>query len=306
MNSLRNVDLNLLVIFEAIYTAGNISQAANQLGVSQPTISNALTRLRGALDDKLFVRAGRGVRPTPKATKLISPVREALQTIQIGLFDSDIFNPVNTQRNFKIMIAEPMEPVLMPKLINDLPQGHGITFDYFSPLTLDVEQSLMTGTIELAIFLRPTKNPDLNMEVLCPIDLVGVARKDHPRLGNVERLTKADMARLAHVTLNLQPGKIRNTRKFSVNQTPLRQVMCQVSSAGVIARIAGSTDLFGMIPRLYAAHAARFYGLKTFDLPVEMNKQQLFMIWHSRHNGDNSHIWLRERIKSIAAAAMNA
>jgi len=59
MNSLRNLDLNLLIIFEAIYTAENISKAAKHLGVSQPTISNALTRLRNSLDDKLFIRAGR-------------------------------------------------------------------------------------------------------------------------------------------------------------------------------------------------------------------------------------------------------
>ena len=133
MNNLRNLDLNLLVIFEAIFANGNISQAAKQLGMSQPTISNSLTRLRETLGDKLFIRSKHGVTPTPKANQLIISVREALQIIQTGISDGVEFDPANSERIFKMIVAEPMEQIIMPSLINSLPQGSGISFDYFSP-----------------------------------------------------------------------------------------------------------------------------------------------------------------------------
>lgn len=305
MNSLRNLDLNLLVIFEAIYTAENISKAAKHLGVSQPTISNALTRLRNSLDDKLFIRAGRGVTPTPKAAQIIIPVRQALKMIQVGINEDSVFDPVLIQRDFRLIVAEPLEPLLLPTLINDLPQGHKISFDYFSPMAQDIEKSLMTGTSELAIFLLPTKNAEFRSEQLCQIDLVGVARKGHPRMDATTKLTKQTLTVERHVTLNLQPGKLRNTEKFSILQSPIRQTTCRVSSVGAIARIAGRTDLLGMIPRLFAPYAAKAYGLNIFELPIVMNKQHMFMIWHKRNDADSGHIWLRERIKTIVAAALS-
>ncbi|NOX39994.1 MAG: LysR family transcriptional regulator [Alphaproteobacteria bacterium] len=306
MQNLRNLDLNLLVVFEAVFTAGNISQAAKQLGVSQPTISNALTRLRETLDDKLFIRSGRGVAPTPKAARLIVPVRDALQIIQIGMAEDNRFDPAHSKRNFKISVAEPMELVVLPELINQLPQNSRVAFDYFSPLSRNVEEGLMTGAFELAIFLLPSKTPDLNVELLCPVDLVGIARKNHPRLARGEKLTEEAFVKEGHATLNLQPGKVTNAEKVSVLQSPLRRSVIRVSSIGAIARIVGTTDLFGMVPRLFAEHAKDSYGLEIFEPPIEMNKQKMFMIWHKRHDEDSGHIWLRKRVRMIVTAALKA
>ncbi len=303
MNSLRNVDLNLLVIFEAVYSNGNISQAAKQLGMSQPTISNSLTRLRKTLDDKLFIRAKHGVTPTPKANQLISSVREALRIIQIGISDGVEFDPAHTERKFRLIIAEPMEQVIMPALINGLPKGSGITFDYYSPLYKSIEESLITDASELAIFLLPPKTPDLRTKVLCPLNIVGIVRKDHPRLGNLSSVTKKQIIKESHVVINMEPGKIVNSNKLSMLQTPSRSTVCRVSSAGAIARIVGSTDLFGMVPNLFAQYAAKAYDLKIFELPMEINTQSMFMVWHDRHSSDNAHIWLRNKIQTLVKTA---
>ena len=80
--NLKKIDLNLLVVFEAIYSAANISHAAKQLGMSQPTVSNALARLRLLMDDPLFVAQRRGVEATVKARQMIAPVREARQHVR--------------------------------------------------------------------------------------------------------------------------------------------------------------------------------------------------------------------------------
>lgn len=303
MNSLRNIDLNLLVIFEAIYSNGNISQAAHQLGLSQPTISNSLTRLRETLGDQLFVRAKHGVTPTPKATQMIVSVREALRIIQIGIAEGEKFDPAHTQRKFRIIVAEPMEQIILPALISDLPEGSGISFDYYSPLLQNVEESLITGVAELAVFLLPPKTQDLRTKVLCPLDIVGIVREGHPRLGNRSSITKKQIIGESHVVLNLEPGKIVNSDKLSMLQTPARRIVCRASSAGAIARIVGATDLFGMVPKLFAEYMAKSCGLKIFKLPMEMNTQNMFMIWHVRHSTDSAHIWLRNRIQALVKTA---
>lgn len=299
MKSLRNIDLNLLVVFEAIYTRGNISQAAEQLGVSQPTISNSLTRLRESLGDKLFERSKKGVSPTTMAEQLIKPVREALQMIQIGINEAEEFDHAFTERKFKLMVAEPLEPYILPNLINDLPESSRMTFDHIHPLAQDVETSLISGSTDLAVFLLPPKTADLQMEVLCEVDLVTIARKDHPRLSKLKEVTTVDLLAEGHVTLNLESNTIRNIGKVQLLQTPIRRVVCRVSNVGALARLVGETDLLGMVPRKYAQYAAKYYDLDIFDLPLKMNEQNFFMIWHKKNNEDNGHKWLRNRVSTI-------
>src|SRR5450631_1635352 len=100
--NLKNVDLNLLVIFEAIYATSNISRAADRLGMSQPAVSNALARLRDLIGDPLFVRATQGVEPTIKAREMIRPVRDALGVIGRQLGSGTDINLATYKRLFRI------------------------------------------------------------------------------------------------------------------------------------------------------------------------------------------------------------
>ena len=99
---LDRFDLNLLVVFEAVYAEGNLTRAAEQLNMAQPSVSNALARLRAAYDDPLFVRAGRGMAPTPLARQLISPIRLALRQVRGTLTGSVGFEPAETDRTFRV------------------------------------------------------------------------------------------------------------------------------------------------------------------------------------------------------------
>ncbi len=117
--SLRHLDLNLMVVFEAVYASGNISQASKHLALSQPAVSNALARLRMLMDDPLFVRSKTGVAATPKARRMIGPVRDALKLLgaQIDLGETDF---ATYERHFRIVISDPMEAVMMPAVVNAL------------------------------------------------------------------------------------------------------------------------------------------------------------------------------------------
>ncbi|RMF18553.1 MAG: LysR family transcriptional regulator, partial [Gammaproteobacteria bacterium] len=101
---INRLDLNLFPVFDTIYRERNLSRAAEVLHLTQPAVSRALSRLREALDDDLFVRQGREMVPTPRARQLIGPVRQALSMLQTGIGESRVFDPARLNRTFRISL----------------------------------------------------------------------------------------------------------------------------------------------------------------------------------------------------------
>ena len=99
---LNNLDLNLLVVFNAIYTEGSLTKAGEIVGITQPAVSSALSKLRDYFDDQLFIRVGQGVQPTAKTENIIIHVREALSILQKSLETPDAFDPAESSRTFKL------------------------------------------------------------------------------------------------------------------------------------------------------------------------------------------------------------
>src|SRR4051812_8816197 len=113
---LSEIDLNLLVVFEAIYREGNLTRAAKKLHLTQPALSHALSRLRKMFGDPLFARTGRAMVPTPFARNLVGPVREALSTLERGLFPNQAFAPETARRRFIVGMREVLEAFVLPEL----------------------------------------------------------------------------------------------------------------------------------------------------------------------------------------------
>jgi len=114
---LRQLDLNLLLVLHQLLLDGRVSSAAQNLGLTQPALSNALRRLRVALDDPLFVRTARGMQPTPLAEQLAEPVALAIQTLRDALNRPDHFDPASSTRCFSIAMSDIGETYFMPKLM---------------------------------------------------------------------------------------------------------------------------------------------------------------------------------------------
>src|SRR5262245_4378455 len=117
---LSEIDLNLLVVFEAIYREGNLTRAAKKLHLTQPALSHALSRLRELFGDPLFSRTGRAMVPTPFARNMIVPVREALTTLERSLFPGQTFDATGSQRRFFVGVRDVLEATLLPALIAQL------------------------------------------------------------------------------------------------------------------------------------------------------------------------------------------
>src|SRR5215472_4188555 len=197
MFNLRSLDLNLLTVFEAIYELGGVSAAADRLALSQSAASHALSRLRQACNDELFLRAPQGLAPTPVAQTMYPAIRQALEALRASLAEASGFDPAQSQRHFRISVPHPMGPFyalgLRTAVLATAP-GVVLTFDTVS-LPVDLEDDLRDGIVDLAIDWLPAElNPFVNRK-LFDDRLVLIARSGHPSAADgmtIEDLRKAE------------------------------------------------------------------------------------------------------------------
>ena len=117
---ISSFDLNLFVILNAIYTEGSLTKAAEVVGITQPAVSNALSRLRERFDDDLFIRTGSGMVPTQKTENIISDIQNALSLMQQSVNEPDTFDPKLSNRNFKLSLGDVSEGRVLPYIMNEI------------------------------------------------------------------------------------------------------------------------------------------------------------------------------------------
>ncbi|WP_293720445.1 LysR family transcriptional regulator [Stappia sp.] len=296
-NNVRNLDLNLLVVFEAIYSAGNISSAARTLGVSQPTISNSLARLRESLGDPLFVRAGRGVQPTPKSVQLIEPVRKAMALINDGIADSRSFDQDTDTRHFRIALADMLEPVVMPALVRKLQHNRTVTiealpiYDKRTPA-----QRLNDGSLDIVIGPYLADTSDAACQALGVPQTVVAVRKGHPEIQG--KLTLEDYERAGHVAVSPEMRANLLVDEVIRRHQIKRHIAYAVTKFWSFPHIIATTDLIGLMPIEFAVEIARIYPIDLYRLPFDMpSAQAYYMTWKNSLSADPSHVWLRAGIE---------
>lgn len=299
--NMREIDLNLLVVFEAIYSAGNISRAADKLNLTQPALSNALARLRKQLDNPLFVRSGNGVVPTALADEIIEPIRDALFAIEQSIAPKDVFDPAVTKRHFKLIVADPLEQIVVGSLLRTIGHQSQITFELQPPQTTNIEAALLEGKADLAVFLMPIRMAELNNTPLCSIDPVVIARRGHPRVSI--QSSRETVMQEGFVALALSPGKLENSEKVNILKRLRAHLVCQVSKVSSIAQLVSESDLVGLVPAIYAHKLAAQYNLEIIPLPVPEIEQNFQVIWHRRFDSDAGHTWLRDNIERAVSQA---
>jgi DNA-binding transcriptional LysR family regulator len=298
--NLKNLDLNLLVVLEAIYTAGNISHAANQLAMSQPAVSNALARLRHLLNDPLFVRARRGVEPTSKAKAIIGPVRDALGLIKRQLEGADMIDFATFRRRFRILMIDTMEPILVPPVLKVMTEkAPGIQIETISGYRVDFVNEILTGTLDLAFYIYPISEPDIVVVPICPVDVVFIARRGHPKIGKT--LDVETFKSLRQVALIPELRVFTHIDKdLAAHQVP-RDIAYMINRLWSMPPIVERSDLIGALPRRFAEEVSKNFDIVLYEPPVKMAEQYLYMIWHAKNEHDAGHRWLRETFQSAIA-----
>lgn len=298
--NLRDIDLNLLTLFEAVYSTGNVGRAAQRLGLTQPAASNGLARLRKLLDDPLFSRTSSGVAPTTRAQQLIGPVRDALKIISAGLKGDDELDLSTYQRHFRMVMLDPLEPILMPPIVRLITEhAPGVSIEAIAGDSSDYVADLRAGTIDMAVYTFPFDAPDIVTVSLGPVDVVTIARRDHPGIGN--RLDTEKLQRLPHLALarplRARTNMPRDLAAHAVN----RRIPYAVSKMWAVPWMVEHTDLIAFVPRRFAETIADNYDIVIHEMPVPIAEQYAYLMWHERNSIDPGHKWLRDRLIEAAA-----
>ena len=298
--NIGRLDLNLFVVFEAIYREGSITRAAALLNLSQPAVSHALSRLRERLEDPLFVRRGRDMVPTPRARELILPVREALQGLQGCLTHQDGFEPTQARRTFVLGLRDGLEarvlPPLMQALANEAP---GVDLQSLTVGRRELASSLAAGRLDLAMDVQLPVDADIRQAHLMDVPLMVMLRAGHPLAGDT--LSLADYLAARHVLVSSRrrgPG----LEDFGLAQAGHHRriaLRCQHYQAAM-ATVA-ATDLLLTLPDMLARDLSP-PGVVVMPLPVRLPPLSLYLYWHMDQDADLALHWLRQRVLASAAA----
>jgi DNA-binding transcriptional LysR family regulator len=297
MSVLKGLDLNLLIVFEAVYSSGNISQAAKSLGMSQPTISNALGRLRETLDDPLFVREGRGVKPTTKAVTMIGPIREALQMIEGGVSGDEGFDPTTSRRHFRIVAMDSIEAFIAPYLIKLVQDFQSVTIENLPIISTSMVDGLHDGLLDVVLANFLNDSQDCTCLPLLTPALSMIARKDHPKIDGA--FTLEHFQRLSHIALVPKLRALSRLEEGLRAQNITRHIVYSVTKFWAFPHIVATTDLVGIVPTAFAHETAKTYPLAIYPLPFEYPSEKLYMTWKTSRTNDPGHRWLREEIIKV-------
>ena len=288
---LNKIDLNLFVAFDVIYTERNLTRAAEVLCITQPSVSNALSRLRKTFNDQLFIRTPHAMIPTPVAENIIGQVREALQLLNTSVQEGDVFEPKMAEKNFHLSMDDLAESLMLPTLLEYLQQhAPGITLSSYPISRLDVAKELTSGTLDFCIDV-----PLLNDNNLCHTPLIAwpyvcVVRHDHPIVADT--LTIEEYLKLQHIHISSR-RKGDGHVDIALNRLGLqRKFQLRVKNNLATPDIVQRTDLALTIP----LGLAQKFDLKIVALPFEVQKLEWHLYWHKSADRDQANSWLRESI----------
>lgn len=290
---LREMDLNLLVVFNQLLLDRSVSAAAEKLGMTQPAVSNALKRLRVVLKDELFLRTSRGMEPTPYALHLAEPVIYALNALQTALTTRDSFDPHTSTRNFQLAMTDIGEMYFMPPLMGALARAAPhVRVSTVRPNNGNLREEMESGTVDLALGLLPNLQTGFFQRRLFRHKYVCVFRKGHPLAKapmTLKQFTELD--HVGVVAANTGHGEVDGLLERAGIQRRMRLVVPHFIAVGHILQ---STDLIATLPERFAERCETPFGLVTSPHPASLPDIAINLFWHAKFNRDPANLWLRQ------------
>jgi len=286
------IDLNLFTVFEAIYSEGSLTKAAERLNLTQPAISHALSRLRERLDDPLFVRQGHKMRPTPLAQNLLPTIQNALSQLKQALQTAHVFDPSQADKTFRIAMRDVMESSFIPAVSSALEStAPSIRIASVHMERREMEAKLASGEWDFAVdVLTPTPST-LRQTKLVDDELV-VLRNPQ---ASQQTLTKDSYLCGKHVVVS---GRATGPSlvDYALNTLGLRRdihLRCQHYFSACL--VAQDSDLLLTIPKQYATTLCQhFPKLSIEPLPFDTPNVDVYIYWHETMDQDQGNLWFRQ------------
>jgi LysR family transcriptional activator for leuABCD operon len=298
MANLRSLDLNLLTVFEAVYDAQNITEAAKRLGLTQSAASHALGRLREALRDDLFVRGGDGLKPTEAALSLYPVVRSALDGIRTAVAGKETFDPASARGTFRIAIPYVIGPFVALQLEKRIKKEAPTLELLFDTRTIPVNllAELEEGRADVAIdWWTATEARFVNQHVFND-RLMLVVGRDHPRIRETPSL--AALEHESFVGLHRRP--LNWDRALAIKAVlAVRDwnIAFNVSEFLEVPLVVAETELVSVMPLSMARVLEKTGIVRLLPFPAPLPPLEIKMTWHAGRRRDPRHMWLRRVVR---------
>jgi len=289
---LGEIDLNLLIVFNQMLNERSVTAAADKLGLTQPAVSNSLARLRKLLGDELFVRTARGMERTAFADQLAEPVSYALGMIHGAINQRNVFDPLFSERSFRIGMSDVGEIFFLPALMELLDKvAPRVSITTVRNATVNLKDEMESGRVDLAIGLLPQLKGGYFQRRLFSQRYACMFRKGHKldkRKVSLEEFCKAE-----HVgVISAGTGHAQVDEMLKRNGVE-RKVRLVVPHFVAVGHILQATDLVATVPERFAERMVKPFDLAYVTHPAKLPETAISLFWHARFHKDPANQWLR-------------
>jgi DNA-binding transcriptional LysR family regulator len=296
MSGVEQIDLRLLRIFDAMHANRHVTRAAEELGLSQPTISIGLGKLREQFGDPLFVRTSEGMLPTSRADALIGPIRDVLHSLRNICEVEAAFEPVSATRKFRICMTDASHITLLPRILAAVRKAApGVTLEA-ARIDEVMPQALQSGEADLALGLIPSLETGFYQQTLFRQDFICLTGPRHPRVK--ASFTLAQYQAEEHIGIVSGTGQQlleEAVKKFGIE----RRIVLRLPGFLGLAAILAASDLIVTLPRHIGETLAALGGLRVHACPFPIPPFFVKQHWQARYHHDTANRWLRGLCASL-------
>lgn len=291
------IELRLLSVFDEIYKTRSVTAAALALGLGQPAVSVALSKLRHHFGNPLFVRTSGGMEPTPFGEGLVGPIRAALDALDRVLGHRNDFDPGLSDRTFRICMTDISQLVLLPKLWEKLRvTAPGISIEIF-PLSNDTPRMLESGEADLALGFIPQLDAGFYQQLLFRQSFVCMVSTDHPRIS--DHLSLQQFEAEDHAVIS-SSGSAPQIIDIEIARLGLkRRISLKIPNFLGAAFVVEHTDLLITIPKRLGDVLQGRGTFRIFPVPFPLPGYEVKQHWHARYHHDPASRWLRGVISEL-------
>ncbi|HDY99105.1 MAG TPA: LysR family transcriptional regulator [Pseudomonas sabulinigri] len=295
--NLSKVDLNLFIVFDAIYTEANLTRAGQIVGITQPAVSNALARLRETFNDPLFVRTAQGMVPTPMAQNIITQVRSALQLLRVSVQESRSFLPEQATKTYRISMTDLTEAVILPHLAGRIRRmAPNINIDSFLVKRRETTKELAAGRLDFAIDAPLNTDTQVRHVKLFEDRHVCVMRRGHP-LAKKDKITLDDYLAQSHIHISSRRNGLGHVDLALGKMGIQRRVVMRSQHYQMAPLVLESTDMVMTVHERFAErHDLHWTVLPIEDVPAI----ETHLFWHESTDQDPANRWMREQIIDLS------
>ena len=290
--NLAGIDLNLLVVFDALMTEQHLTRAAQKIGLSQPATSNALSRLRSLFNDDLFIKTSKGMTPTPRAIELAASIHQSLLQVQTAIYSEPEFIPQKSDRVFRLGMDDYSELVFLPKLLAQMQiLAPKVKIQVRSTNWMRSPKLLDADEIDLAVGHCPQFQPWHTKQLLYEEYFVCVASAK--RFKNRKAIAIDEYVAATHLLVSPKEDMVGLVDEALAQQNLSRNVAMSVPNFLIVPFILVNTNFIATLPAHLVTTFVEVWQLYACPLPFQMNGFSVDLLWHNKNDREAGHVWLR-------------